>query len=78
MHQIEAGQPNQQCKCRIDEGQIVYCALHKNAAGLLAACQYVRKVLPNCVPEEDRHADEIRHVVLPYLDKMIEEAEKEV
>jgi hypothetical protein len=75
MRRLQSTEPSS-CNCRIENGRIAFCALHKNAPGLLAACQYVRELLPNCVPDEDKDAEEIRKVLLPYLDKIIEDAQK--
>jgi hypothetical protein len=70
-----SARPASDCDCKFQNGRIVFCALHASAAGLLAACQSVRELLPNCVPEEDEYAKTIREVVLPQLDSLIANAQ---
>jgi len=67
--------PASTCDCKVQNGRIVFCALHASAAGLLAACKSVRELLPNCVPDEDEDAKMIRDVILPRLDSVIAKAQ---
>jgi hypothetical protein len=64
------------CECRIERGRIAFCPTHREAARLVSACDYIRKLLPTLKLAESGQANMIRDVVLPYLDAVIPAAQK--
>ena len=67
--------PAPQCRCKIENGNIVFCRLHAAADGLYAAVEYVREMLPTFTPAEEKDRNMIQQVILPYLDNQLKTAD---
>jgi hypothetical protein len=52
-----------QCRCRILQGQIVFCQLHREAERLLGAVDYLRKYLATLKVARVEDQNTIREVV---------------
>ena len=69
------------CACRVDDGEIIYCALHAAAPKLLAALERMRRISPErLIGWRDAHAaEECGQLDCPYCytDEAIKEAKGE-
>lgn len=59
------------CSCKALDEKVQFCALHENAARLLAASEYVRKFLSALAVSRQEDRQLIQEMVLPYLDNVI-------
>jgi hypothetical protein len=64
------------CQCKIESGKIVFCPPHAAAETLIAACGYLRDLLRMLKYAEPGEANLVRNDVIPYLERVIESAEK--
>ena len=65
------------CRCKIVQGKIVFCTLHKQTETLLAVCDYLQKFIRDIKLGETQDAIFVREIVLPYLRSAINAATKE-
>ena len=64
------------CKCKIESGKIVFCPPHEAAESLLAACRYSYEVFSIIKCADPAQTNTVRQIVMPYLNLIIEKAEK--
>jgi hypothetical protein len=62
------------CQCTVSASKIVFCRLHQNAENLLMALSYVQQILFDLKPAAAKDEMLLRQVVLPYVDRIITEA----
>jgi hypothetical protein len=68
------GVPGLVCKCKIEDGEILFCPLHRAAEELLTAVNYVHTFLaPRKLAIPEQEATKIQ-TVLPYLEKVLAKA----
>ena len=74
MHAI----PSFKCECRIVGDKIAFCRLHEQAESLLAACDYLRKLISKVKLPKPEEENLIREIVLPYADDVIKRASRPI
>jgi hypothetical protein len=65
------------CECRVVADKIVFCRLHEAAETLLAACDYLKKIISTVELARPEQENLIREIVLPYAEQVIERASRQ-
>jgi hypothetical protein len=65
------------CRCKIEKTKIVFCPPHAAAESLLAACRYAYEAFSIIECADAAQTNTVREIVMPYLNMIIEEAEKQ-
>ena len=65
------------CRCKIVGGKIVFCNIHAHAEMLLETCRYARDFLKTISLDNEKDANMLREIVMPYIERHIAAAEKE-
>ena len=63
--------PSIKCECRVVGDKIIFCRLHEAAESLLAACDYLRKIISTVQLARPEQENLIREIVLPHADNVI-------